>query len=613
MKIRERKVREKRRFGSLLGVLFCFIGLAVFIFAERSGIQYEADRYVDPYLSGDLDVGQKEAGEEKECLVIFNSESEESMNAKRQFDAILLDMRIGYDSCDLRVSGIPDLEPYETSVVLVSDLELFGESILTLCSWVEGGGNAMFALPIQKGVTSSLVAPKLGIAEMGYDYATVDSFTLADGFMIGGNKKFAITDPYPSSASVTLDEGCEVYARSGDGRVPLIWTNSYGEGKFVLDNLGFFEKAYRGLYASSYSLLKDICIYPVINGSSFYIDDFPSPVPQGNGTYIRRDYNRSIADFYSNIWWPDMMKLAKKYGMTYTGMIIENYEAQTSGELPRNGDISRYQFFGNMLLGMGGELGFHGYNHQPLCLPDFDYENEESYTPWEDKEEMERSVEELRKFSSGIFPEENFSVYVPPSNILSDAGRDVIADEASGIRAIASIYLPGLGEPVYEQEFEVAEDGIVETPRVISGCTIDSYMEVIALCELNFHFINSHFLHPDDLLDVDRGAAKGWEKLKGQFESYLGWLHSSAPDIRPLTGSQMAGAVQRWSAVSLWSLDTQEEFYLTVDNLYDEAYFMIRVNEGAVGNVTGGELEHLTGNLYLLRATENEIVIERNR
>ena len=46
----------------------------------------------------------------------------------------------------------------------------------------------------------------------------------------------------------------------------------------------------RGFYAASYSLLTDVGVYPVINGSAFYLDDFPSPVPEGDATYVKRDY-----------------------------------------------------------------------------------------------------------------------------------------------------------------------------------------------------------------------------------------------------------------------------------------------------------------------------------
>ena len=45
---------------------------------------------------------------------------------------------------------------------------------------------------------------------------------------------------------------------------------------------------------------------------------------------------------------------------------------------------------------------------------------------------------------------------------------------------------------------------------------------------------------------------------------------------------------------------------------YDEAYLMVRINDGTPGQVTGGELTNVTGNLYLLHAQESEVVIERN-
>ena len=92
----------------------------------------------------------------------------------------------------------------------------------------------------------------------------------------------------------------------------------------------------------------------------------------------------------------------------------------------------------------------------------------------------------------------------------------------------------------------VSEDGVIETPRIISGCVIDDYMEIAALSELNFHFINSHFQHPDDVLDPDRGAEQGWEAMFARLTEYVDWLYTAAPDLRNLTGSEMAAAVQRY-------------------------------------------------------------------
>lgn len=87
-----------------------------------------------------------------------------------------------------------------------------------------------------------------------------------------------------------------------------------------------------------------------------------------------------------------------------------------------------------MLLNHGGELGFHGYNHMPLCLENFDYKGlYDGYTLWKSTEDMEKAVTELGEFSSEIFPQQKFSIYVPPSNILSQEGRKALKESMPDI------------------------------------------------------------------------------------------------------------------------------------------------------------------------------------
>lgn len=606
-----RKQKEKTRFKQMGSILLCFLFLAAIIFAERKGIHYQEIHHEASYLPETFESSTKDAGDERVCLLVVDSTEENSRHAEPELVQILTDMRVGFDRVDIAKEALPDMGRYQTAVIAVSNLDHIGDAVLELCEWVKTGGGAMFPLTLQKSTYLDLIAAKMGILEVNDGNSLVETIYVKEGFMLGGGRTFDITDAYESALTLQVSEAAQVHMTTEDGKLPLIWSMEYGKGRFVIDNFGLNEKAYRGFYAASYSLLEDVSVYPVINGSAFYIDDFPSPVPSGEGKYIQRDYGTTIADFYTNYWWTDMMELAKKYGMAYTGLIIENYGNQVSGELPRNGEVSRYAYFGNMMLDMGGELGFHGYNHQPLCLDNFDYETDLGYETWASMEAMMDSVTELTDFSKGIFPKESFSVYVPPSNILSPEGRKMLSEEFPEIKTIASIYFSG--ESAYEQEFEVAEDGMVETPRIISGCTIGEYMQIAAVSELNMHYVNSHFLHPDDLLDEDRGAALGWETLKKSWETYLEWLFTSVPDIRSLTGSQLAGAVERYSSVSLWKKDTPDDFYLTVDGLYDEAYFFMRVNEGQVGEAKGADMTHLTGNLYLLRVTEQDVEITRSR
>ena len=610
-----RRLKEIRgfQFKGILVILGCFLMMAVILFAERAGIHYQEKKRQISYIDRDRIVTEKEVASslKKSCLVLMDSSQEESIQAWTQFQQIFMDMRVGTEVVDLQEQTLPELEPYETVTVLLRSLEPLKENVLDICSWVKEGGNVLFALTLQKETYVSMIEQKLGIISSGYQNAEVSSIYFEKDFLIGGGRSYAITDPFDSAWEVQLDETARVYARIGDENgMPLIWERNYGKGKFVIDNFGLTEKAVRGFYAASYSLLTDAGVYPVINGSVFYLDDFPSPVPGGDGTYVRRDYNTSIAEFYSNVWWPDMMTLAAKHGVKYTGVIIENYEDDTDEEITEQTDVQRFQYFGNMILHQGGELGYHGYNHQPLSLSNVDYGTVLPYKTWTSLDAMEKAVDELIRFGKKMFPATELSVYVPPSNVLSEEGRKLLGEKFPEIRSIASNYFSG--EFAYVQEFETAEDGIVEQPRIISGAVIDDYMQMAALSELNMHFVNSHFMHPDDLLDEDRGAALGWEKLKKRLDEYMTWLNESAEELRNLTGSELAGAVQRYGALTVDKEITEKEIRLHLGHLYDEAYLMVRINEGKPGEVTGGELVNITGNLYLLRAEESDVVIARN-
>ena len=610
-----RRLKEIRnfQFKGILVILGCFLMMAVILFAERAGIHYQEKKRQISYIDRDRIVTEKEvvSSLKKSCLVLMDSSQEESIQAWTQFRQIFMDMRVGTEVVDLQKQTLPELEAYETVTVLLKSLEPLKENVLDICSWVEEGGSVLFALTLQKETYVSMIEQKLGIISSGYQNAEVSSIYFEKDFLIGGGRSYMITDPFDSAWEVQLDETARVYARIGDENgMPLIWERNYGKGKFVIDNFGLTEKAVRGFYAASYSLLTDAGVYPVINGSVFYLDDFPSPVPSGDGTYVRRDYNTSIAEFYSNVWWPDMMTLAAKHGVKYTGVIIENYEDDTDGEITEQTDVQRFQYFGNMILHQGGELGYHGYNHQPLSLSNVDYGTVLPYKTWSSLDAMEKAVDELIRFGKKMFPATELSVYVPPSNVLSEEGRKLLGEKFPEIRSIASNYFSG--EFAYVQEFETAEDGIVEQPRIISGAVIDDYMQMAALSELNMHFVNSHFMHPDDLLDEDRGAALGWEKLKKRLDEYMTWLNESAEELRNLTGSELAGAVQRYGALTVDKEITEKEIRLHLGHLYDEAYLMVRINEGKPGDVTGGELVNITGNLYLLCAEESEVVIARN-
>lgn len=614
-------IRERAghfRWMGLLVVWAVFIAMAAVLLVERAGVQYSAGQQKLGMLAANDAVPASSAmfGQKPTCLVISDTDQAGVEDVKEQFDQILLDMKIAHRDVDIATDGvdaIPSLTSFDRVILLMPSLDALGTHLTDIMSWVSAGGSLMLAMPPDNSSYLQVIAPKLGIESAGYEYVTADSIVPSEDFMLGGGERYEFSDPFDSSLSVSLRDTARVWATTGNAGVPLIWSNECGSGRTVVCNIGIYDKVMRGFYAAAICLLGDATAYPVINSAVFYLDDFPSPVPSGDGTYIKRDYGLSIADFYVKVWWPDLQKLAQKYDIRYTGVMIENYEnAVNQAEPARQPDTTQFRYFGGMLLQMGGELGFHGYNHQPLALWDTDYGTLYDYKTWKNKETLVASLNELIAFQDDVLPNARGSVYVPPSNILSVRARKLIGADVPRIKTIASTYFEDGTDLPYVQEFGVASDGIVEQPRIVSGSMVDNpYMRLAAMSELNMHYVSTHFMHPDDLLDPDRGARQGWEVYKGGLTDYLDWLTKSAPDLRRQTGSECSGAIQRFSSVTVSVNTSADAWTLSLGNFHDEAWLMFRANNGEPGAVTGGEITHLTGDLYLVKATDKTVTIAR--
>ncbi len=601
------------RFKGILVIALVFALIAAVLFVELAGVRFRYAQQTLDLLPTDAVVTKAQACDalDTTTLLLYSSAEEASVLALEQFDVILSDMKVGADRVDLAIDAVPALDPYAVVIVLVADLSHVGDPLVELCRWVNDGGGVLFPLTLEQNAYSAAIENKLGI-EASYEYSMLDRLYINEGFMVGGGKAFAIPDAYESARTVQLNpKTTTVHASIGEeGGVPVIWEAAYGKGTFVVVNMGMCDKAYRGFFAAALSLFEPVYVYPVINGSAFYLDDFPSQIPEGNSDYITRDFQTTIRDFYINTWWPDMMNLADKYNLKYTGLAIECYDDNVDGTTDASPDTAVFLNFGNMLLRQGGELGYHGYNHQPLCLGNSDYKGVYDYKTWDDEAAMVKAFEHLVDFCDELFPDTEMAVYVPPSNLLSAEGRQILLENFDEVKTLSGIYLPDDSlDFSLLQEFDVDENGVVDQPRIISGCDVDDFMTVAALSELNLHYVNNHFTHPDDALDPERGAELGWRELRRRFDAYLSWLYTSAPNLRNLRGTELSAAVQRFAAVAPHVTIGEREMTVAIDNFCDNAQFMMRFNDKKPDKVAGGRLTHVTGDLYVLEATTDTVTV----
>lgn len=594
-----------------IGILLGVTGL---VFLERLGIKADSRisdvEELSPELLVDFDHIE---GREKESLLIVDS-SENSQAYREMMSYILEEMSVGYDIYEISedtLEEMPNLEQYQTVIYSSKESEWMIQSnnIQVILEWVKEGGRFFSLMPDINSQIFTDYSKELGIKKINSKMADIYQIDFLTDFMIGSEGFSYELDSFETyGLDVTLMEDVIIHAKQTDSDTPIIWEKGYGKGRIVVNNIDMNEKSARGMYAAQYSLLEDTFAYPVINSSIFFIDDFPAPMPDGYNRHISNFYEMELKSFFTNIWLPDIMEISSEYQIPFTSVMIATYKDDTAPPYDEAVDREFFSFFANLVNQTNGEIGYHGYNHQPLTLDGFDFKGELAYKHWNSIEEMFASLDALIEIRKWIFPEDEASVYVPPSNILSAEARKAMPEYIPDIQTIASLYIVENFE--YGQEFTVADDGLVELPRTASGLSLSDYDWWLSMNELNFHFVNSHFFHPDDLLDEERGAAQGWESLQQSFREYLDWLKKIAPGLRNQTASDAAKMVQRYDVATLKRMEDEDTYRIEIANFYDALDCIIRVRDKEIKSVEGGSLTPLTSEVYLLHAEKNIVTIQ---
>ena len=277
--------------------------------------------------------------------------------------------------------------------------------------------------------------------------------------MIIGNMKEAASgfDRYPEAVREALEFlRSHDFTTMEDGKYPIHGEDSVailqryetrepdsGQGKYIVCNSRERDdKNNYGTYTAILSQLNEDYIYPMMNIKLFYIDDFPSPVPEGNFDKIYQETGYNTSDFYRRLWWPEMLNNGEKYNVKYTGLIIESYGDQVKGPFkPLANGAARNSLiaYGRELLKAGGELGIHGYNHQSLAPAGYG-QDKLGYATWESQADMEESLRELKRYIEDVYPGYEIHAYVPPSNILSPEGKAAVKNVFTDIKVYSSLW-----------------------------------------------------------------------------------------------------------------------------------------------------------------------------
>ncbi|MBF4694202.1 DUF2194 domain-containing protein [Fusibacter ferrireducens] len=479
-------------------------------------------------------------------LIVYDSSEEMSDGVYKNIERIMKQLKKQYRVED--VSSAKEIYITEKTVLIM--LEDLGKikNLKSMIAYVEDGGRLAFLeTPDQNNNFDSMRSP-LGIIDAG-DTLVTDGIAFDEKFMPAYGADYLENNALRNfSIPVTLENDCEVYMTS-KADIPLLWTHDFKEGRLLFFNGTMYEdKMMTGFLTRCLALLNENFIYPVINSKVIWLDDFPAPMTNGYYDEIKSTYNKTIKEFYIDVWWPEMLEISKEYDLKYTGVMIQTYNDRTSGPfLPAQGEISDSEFIalGRELIRSGGELGLHGYNHQSLTR-EYWKSDELGYNKWANKGDMKHALKAVREKIKRTFPNYEINVYVPPSNVIGEEGISALKDVFPEIDVIASVYYEDYEHLSYSQEFDYSDQNVLNLPRFSSGYNFGMGNRLSVLNGILGFGAIQHFIHPDDFMDPERNEGKSWREQVESFEAFAEIVDRRYPFIEAQTASEAAVNVEKY-------------------------------------------------------------------
>lgn len=540
--------------------------------------------------------------------VISNEKEEYSQQLSANAIKSLEYMQKKTIAVDINVE-LPELTKCDVVILATNEIINIGTTE-EIEQFVYNGGYIFFMSYLEVNSEYELLYRKFGVTSFG-DFVGTKGVHLTSNVLIG-EKDLLIEEDFLNNISIAvdLDDEAELLAKS-ETKIPLLWKRKYGQGAFMTFNSTLLsEKMNRGFFTGALSMLEPNFIYTVFNSKVFFIDDFPAPIAYGKNERIYEEYKLDTPSFFRDIWWPNMLKASKKYDMKYTGAAIESYNDRIIPPFNNSDDIEGNSLisYGREIIKSGGELAFHGYNHQSLVL-DPQISNKFGYKAWKTEEDMTEAIEELVTYAKTAFPSYTVTSYVPPSNVLSSEGREALKKGWPDLKVISSLYGEDGENLAYVQEFEIAKDNILEMPRITSGYYDNKYNHWAEANTMTGVGVFSHFVHPDDVISSDRGNDMGWEELYVQFNEYMDRVHDTYPWIRPMTATEAALDMANTLQTQVnWKVE-DDSVSASIANYQTETSYIFRTDK-KMKRLHGCEVLKIDDNVYLVTANSSEFKIE---
>lgn len=447
------------------------------------------------------------------------------------------------------------------------DLKILGQFVID-------GGKVIFAGGLIEGNEEAYLYPFLGIKEktIKENYNKL-SFVKE---LLPVQYEQMNYDGYNASTWLSIKSDAEIYVEDADKKVPILFSYTYEKGKsFVINGTFMADINCSGMLTGAIGAIMDDFIYPIVGGTSVFLDNFPM-VTYINDKTCMKLYGRNTEAFVRDTVWPVFLGISLRQNIPYTSSVL--IESSKDKSFPAIND-SLFSTIGKSALQYQGEL-VYGSN----C---------------EDENRVFLNKDFLESFNE-VFPRYHVNGLVMMSDKLSESIINIPGVKVKNIRG-------HLGARESDKRFNSSSSYSV-LPAATFGNTLEegNLLEITSV--IASYGMISHVFDINTLIAEDENTPS-WDKYKKQIGLFEEKVLNTASYLEGKTLSQMANKVKSYVNMKFGWRKEGNQIEINCSKFINGQTFFYKTNH-EIESAEGLSFKKIDNGYYLLKLVNEHAVIE---
>lgn len=470
-----------------------------------------------------------------------------------------------------------------------------------LCKVLEGyadaGINLVFCNLPDAGVVKDNVRLQklLGIRRVKAEEMDVEGIYLHEGFLLGGEALYRAEDQEEAKKRqdmdltmpwYTLEPDATIYMRGITGELQkkeedypaVIWRNRFGRAYVFAVNGDYMEDVTGlGLLAAMSYEIQVYDIYPVVNAQNMVIVNYPGFASE-NKEKMEELYGQQMAGMLRDLAWPALVAVYRQNTLGLSCMIAPQYDYEDDS-LPGKKEL---QYYMRRLKEQGAEAGLSGVSVSGT--------------------DIMKKLREDQQFLKEELPDFKFSSFYAGSLTEKEIKEALKEELLETVRTVVSDFKGDSRIIGYQSDNMIRQcilsDGTKHTYR--EDFRMRSVQTALGYSSVRMDM--SHVAYPRNENDT-------LEKAVSEFGSNIGYYWKNFKEFSDTTVSECDSRIRSFLALDYTEKRDGDSIHLKLNGMDGTAWFVIRIRDGKVARVEGGNWQYLEENVWLIEAESPDVII----